>query len=397
MRVVGIVAEYNPFHSGHAYHLAQAKALTQSDFALVVMSGDFVQRGEPAMFSKHLRAKWALSQGADLVISLPTVCSLTSAAGFARGAIALLDGLQVVDSLCFGSELGDVTLLQQVLQAADSPAHAQALNASLKQGSSFPAARDAALRAASQGFSPGPNDILGLEYLRALSLCQSAITPYVLRRKGAGHDQDGLFGTHVSATALRGCIQVGDLESLAPYLSPQVRSDMAERLAQGDIRTFSQLSPVLLYALRRMSKAQLADLGEVREGLENPLYKACREAATIEELLTLVKTRRYPMARLKRACLCGALGITGEDLDQMPQGLYCRVLGLRRQAMPLLGRLCQASRLPVIRRYADAQNLTPAQERFFQLDRFAAELAPLAALQPQPAPFDFGQPLFILD
>ena len=109
MRVVGIVAEYNPFHSGHAYHLAQAKALTQSDFALVVMSGDFVQRGEPAMFSKHLRTKWALAQGADLVIGLPTVCSLTSAAGFARGAIALLDSLQVVDTLCFGSELGDVS------------------------------------------------------------------------------------------------------------------------------------------------------------------------------------------------------------------------------------------------------------------------------------------------
>ena len=233
MRVVGIVAEYNPFHSGHAYHLAQAKALTHSDFALVVMSGDFVQRGEPAMFSKHLRAKWALSQGADLVVSLPTVCSLTSAAGFARGAITLLDGLQVVDSLCFGSELGDVSLLQQALAAADTPAHAQALTASLKQGGSYPAARDAALRAA-QGFAPGPNDILGLEYLRALSLCQSAIAPYALRREGAGHDQDGLFGPHASATALRGCIQAGDLESLAPYLSPQVRSDMAEQLAQGD-------------------------------------------------------------------------------------------------------------------------------------------------------------------
>ena len=396
MRVVGIVAEYNPFHSGHAYHLAQAKALTQSDFALVVMSGDFVQRGEPAMFSKHLRTKWALAQGADLVIGLPTVCSLTSAAGFARGAIALLDGLQVVDTLCFGSELGDVSLLQQALDAADTPAYAQALTASLKQGGSYPAARDAALRAA-QGVTPGPNDILGLEYLRALSLCHSAITPYALRREGAGHDQDGLFGPHASATALRGCIQAGDLESLAPYLSPQVRSDMVAQLAQGDIRTFSQLSPVLLYALRRLSKAQLADLGEVREGLENPLYRACREAATMEELLTLVKTRRYPMARLKRACLCAALGITRADLEQLPQGLYCRVLGLRRQAMPLLARLCQASRLPVICRYADAQGLTPAQVRFFQLDRFAAEIAPLAARQPQPAPFDFGQPLQILD
>lgn len=397
MRVVGIVAEYNPFHSGHAYHLAQAKALTHSDFALVVMSGDFVQRGEPAMFSKHLRAKWALNQGADLVVSLPAPCSLTSAAGFARGAIALLDGLQVVDSLCFGSELGDVALLQQALRAADTPAHVQALQASLKQGSSFPAARDAALRAAGQGFTPGPNDILGLEYLRALSQCRSSIAPYALRREGAGHDQDGIFGPHVSATALRGCIQAGDLDSLAPYLPAQERADMAGQLARGAIRTLSQLSPVLLYALRRLSKAQLAQLGEVGEGLENPLYKACREAATMEELLGLVKTRRYSMARLKRLCLCAALGVTGADQAQAAQGMYCRVLGLRRQAMPLLRRLCQASRLPVVCRYADAQSLTPAQERFFQLDRFAAELAPLAAQRPQPAPFDFGQPLQILD
>lgn len=129
--------------------------------------------------------------------------------------------------------------------------------------------------------------------------------------RGPAHDQDGLFGPHASATALRGCIQAGDLESLAPYLSPQVRSDMAAQLAQGDIRTFSQLSPVLLYALRRLSKAQLADLGEVREGLENPLYRACREAATMEELLTLVKTRRYPMARLSGACPVRSPGLPG--------------------------------------------------------------------------------------
>ena len=159
MNVTGIIAEYNPFHNGHLYQLEKARNDTNADYLIVVMSGDFVQRGEPAMFSKHLRTKWALVQGADLVIGLPTVCSLTSAAGFARGAIALLDSLQVVDTLCFGSELGDVSLLQQALGAADTPAYAQALTASLKQGGSYPAARDAALRAA-QGVTPGPNDIL---------------------------------------------------------------------------------------------------------------------------------------------------------------------------------------------------------------------------------------------
>lgn len=397
MRVVGVIAEYNPFHSGHAYHLARAKALAGADYTLIIMSGDFVQRGEPAMFPKRLRAKWALENGADLALSLPAVYSLTSAAGFARGAVSLLRACGVADALCFGSESGDVNLLRAALSAEEEPEQAAVLQKALRAGQSFPAARQRALRAAAPELTAGPNDILGLEYMRALQELGSAMEPIALPRAGAGHDEGGLFGSHASATALRGCVYSGDWASLASYLPVGALQDVRRLAMEGKIRSFHCLSQAILYALRRLSKEDLAALGEVREGLENPLYRACREAATAEELLSLVKTRRYPMARLKRACLCALLNITGADLAAAREGVYLRVLGARRDALPLLSALGQNAAVPVVTKFADAARLSPAQRRLFEQDRLAAETASLAAQSPQPAPFDFGEPLLLVD
>ena len=397
MRVVGVIAEYNPFHSGHAYHLARAKALARADYALAIMSGDFVQRGEPAMFPKKLRAKWALENGADLVLSLPVPYSLTSAAGFARGAVGLLHKCGLVDALCFGSESGDMGLLSAALTAEEGPARATALREALQAGQSYPAAYGSALRAALPTLPAGPNDILGLEYMRALEALGSPMEPIALTRQGAGHDEGGLAAAHASATALRNGIRAGDWESLAPYLAATARTDIQNLVQSGGLREFGSLSQAILYALRRLSKDELAALGEVREGLENPLYRACRQAATVDELLALVKTRRYPMARLKRACLCALLGITGADLQATPQGDYLRVLGVRQEALPLLSRLNQCAVVPVVSRFADAARLSPAQRRLFEADMRAAEIACLATQTPQAAPFDFGEPLLIVD
>lgn len=396
MRVVGVIAEYNPFHSGHAYHLAQAKALARADFALVVMSADFVQRGEPAMFPKRLRAKWALRKGADLVLALPAAYSLTSAVGFARGAVRLLAKSGLADALCFGSESGDVGLLHCALAAQDSPQHILALRQSLRAGQSFPAA---ACEAAAVSPTPpaGPNDVLGIEYLRALKELGSCMEPFALTRAGAGHDEEGFAGLHASATALRGRICAADWPSVSPYIPAGELEDIKVLAQAGELRHFQCLSQALLYALRRLKKAELAALGEVREGLENPLYRACREAAAIDELLSLVKTRRYPMARLKRACLCALLGITGADLAAAPSGDYLRVLGVRREALPLLSALNQSASVPVVAKFADAGRLNAEQRRLFEQDMLAAEIACLAAQAPQSAPFEFGEPLLIVD
>lgn len=397
MRVVGIIAEYNPFHSGHAYHLKRAKALAKADYALVVMSGDFVQRGEPAMFPKKLRAKWALQNGADLVISMPTVYSLTSATGFARGGVGLLHKCGAVNAICFGSESGDTSLLSAALAAEDEPQRTTALREALQSGQSFPASYEAALRACVPEAMRGPNDILGLEYMRALKEIGSQIEPFALCRKGAGYHEESLGSVHASATALRACIRAEDWASLPPYLPDSAIMDIQTLAKNGELRDFQSLSQSILYALRRLSKEELAALGEVREGLENPLHRACRQAATVDELLSLVKTRRYPMARLKRACLCALLGITRSDLTAAPRGDYLRVLGVRRKALPLLSSLSQNAAVPVVTKYADAAQLNPAQRQRFEGDILAAEIAYLATQSPHGAPFDFGEPLLIVD
>ena len=393
MRVVGIIAEYNPFHSGHSYHLSRAKALAGADYAIAVMSGDFVQRGEPAMFPKKLRTKWALENGADLVISLPVAYSLTSAYGFAKGAVRLLQKSGVVDALCFGSESGDISLISKALSAQDDPERSFALRQALKEGQSYPAACQSSLI----DLPTGPNDILGIEYLRALNKLGSSIEPLALKREGAVHDQVGLSGAHASATALRGRISAGDLGALSNYLSCTSIDDIRALTEKGSLRYLSCLSQAILYALRRLSKEDLAALGEVREGLENTIYRACREAATVDELLALLKSRRYPMASLKRACLCALLGITGADLESSPDGDYIRILGVRRDATPLLSTLSQKTTVPVVSKFIDASLLNTHQRRLFDQDMFAAEIACLASEYSQPAPFDYSDPLLIID
>ena len=395
MRVVGIIAEYNPFHSGHAYHLEQAKTMAKADYALVVMSGEYVQRGEPALFPKGIRAKWALQNGADLVIELPVVFSLTSAQGFARGAVSLLEACGLVDALCFGSECGDRMLLSNALEAERTPDYSLALQAALKAGRSYPAARQTALQ--NTAFYPGPNDILAMEYLRALEALGSSMEPISLLRRGANHDQDGFHGVHASASALRQAMAYGDWDGIVPYLPERELEEIRSLAAEGKARYFPLLSQAILYALRRLSREELAALGEVREGLENPIYQACRAASTTEELLSLVKTRRYPMARLKRVCLCALLGITGEDLRAASEGLYIRVLGARKNALALLRSLAKAAKVPFVTRFADTARLQGMQRRLFALDRLAAETACLASQNPQSTPFDFGDPFLLVD
>ncbi|MDR0841163.1 MAG: nucleotidyltransferase family protein [Christensenellaceae bacterium] len=402
MRAVGIITEYNPLHNGHAYHIARAKELAHANYAVAVMSGDFVQRGEPALASKHVRAKWALQSGADLVLALPAPFSLASAEGFARGAVGILAGSGIIQALCFGSECADLSALRHAAQALNSepPQAARALREQLRAGQSFPHARAAAFGIYDKQLEAAlsrPNDVLGIEYLRALSRAGSAIEPFALRREGAAHDAAAPGGGYASASALRAHILSGEPSALSQYAPPEVCSDIARLHAAGRLISPSNLSQAMLFALRRMTKEELLGLNDVREGLENVLYRGCREAAALEELLQRIKTRRYTLARLKRICMCVLLGITKSDLSAAYAANYIRVLGVKKSALPLLGALCAASSLPVVIKYADAAALNPAQRRLHDIDTLAAEIAALGAQSPQPAPFDYGMPLLVLD
>ena len=398
MSIVGIIAEYNPFHNGHQYHLKAAKELSGAEHAIVVMSGDFVQRGEPAMFDKHLRAKWALENGADMVLLLPVAFSLASAQAFASGGVGVLHGTGIVDHIAFGSESGNTSALQEAAKMADDESGElkQLIRTNLDCGLSYP---DARARAWQQHMGEStllasPNDVLGIEYIRALNALSSAIQPVAIPRTGPAHDSAELADGFASASAIRSGLLSGTYS--AGLVPDGVHGDiMTQAASVGALRAPQNLSRETVYALRRMTKEQLASLPDVSEGLENLLYSACRQQGDIESVLAQVKSRRYTMARLKRICMCALLGLYGNPMDKLG-GLYIRVLGIRKDAMHLLSQMKEKASLPIVTRFADTEQLNASQMRMMKTDLTASDIAAMASSIPSPARFDFSHPLIIV-
>lgn len=395
MSTVGIIAEYNPFHNGHEYHLKAAKELSGAKYAIAVMSGDFVQRGEPSIIDKYIRTRWALEHGADMVLLLPTVFSLANAQAFASAGVGILHGTGIVNHMAFGSECGDMLSLAAAAQAADneSPQFKALIKAHMDKGLSYPGARAMAWHqhTGEASLLSSPNDILGIEYIRALNRIGSHITPLPIPRTGPNHDSSHPVDSFASASAIRAAI----LESnpFTGFVPASVFYDIKASLSSGAApRTLSGLSRETVYALRRMTKAQLSDLPDMGEGLENLLYATCRQHGDISDVLTHVKSRRYTMARLKRICMCALLGISGDPMDRL-NGLYIRVLGVRKDALELLSLLKKNASLPVVIRYGDSITLTDAQRSIMDTDLLASEIAPAAAPLPSGVPFDFSHPL----
>jgi len=401
MKTVGIIAEYNPFHNGHKYHISEAKKAAKADCAVVVMSPDFVQRGEPAMFSKHIRAKWALQNGADMVIALPAPFSLAPAEIFALAGVQLLSKSGIVDSVCFGSECGDTELLKKAASLAqrESDELSSLIRTNLDSGLSHPESRSKAY-AQIYGDELGsvfssPNDILGLEYIRANQQLPQPMEVVALRRKAVSHDSLVPGEGFASASYIRQCIRENRISELSSYLPENVFSDIQNELSSHGTATFDGLSREISYALRRMTKDEIAALPDVSEGLENPLYSACRKCSTAEELLSAVKTRRYTMARLKRILMCALLGIYGSPKEKL-NSLYIRVLGAKKESACLLSQLSQKATLPVITQFADTSKLNKAQLALHDTDLMAADIFALGTKEPQPAPFDYSSPLIIV-
>ncbi len=401
MKTVGIIAEYNPFHNGHAYQLKEAKKATGADFAVVVMSGDFVQRGEPAMFDKRLRAGWALQNGADMVILLPVPFSLACAEVFALGGVTLLHESGIADCIAFGSESGDIRLLSKAADALDSEPqelrHLIKVNAS--KGLSYPSAR---ARAFEQCFSPelaalfsSPNNILGIEYLRALKRLGSAMQSVAIARTGAAHDSRDADGIFASASSIRELIAGGSAKAAEQYLPAGIYEDISKALGDSAPITLGSLSREAVYALRMLSREQLKKLPDVSEGLENLLYSACRAHGDIFSVLSAVKSRRYTMARLKRICMCALLGIYGSPALRLDE-LYIRVLGVRREALPLLSAMHERSSLPIVTRFGDRAKLNEKQLSLLEFDLRCAEIAALGRPKSVSAKPEFSYPLLIV-
>ncbi|MCR5006226.1 MAG: nucleotidyltransferase family protein [Clostridiales bacterium] len=368
MHCIGIIAEYNPFHNGHARQIRLAKEAAGGAFVVAAMSPHFMQRGEPALLDKWTRTRMALAGGADLVLELPTAGAISSSEGFAETGVRLLASSGVVTHLSFGSETTDLTLLQKAAETAltEPPAFKKALEENLSQGMGFAAARSLALAEAadiSEVLLHKPNTILAIEYLKALHRLDADMIPLPILRETSYHDS--LHPEAPSASKLRDLIRTKADVSL--YMPNEVihilrRSPMSD--------PFDTWGPLLYDRLLHHTPTSLAGIRDVSEGLENRILQAIDRPMPISEAVERISTKRYPKARIRRILLNILLEMDAH-LPCTPQ--YIRVLGFRRQAESLLSEMIQKSSLPVITNPAKAQDLLLPEA--FYTDLYLAHVA----------------------
>lgn len=382
MKIVGLITEYNPFHAGHLYHMQQARELTGADYCVVLMSGSFVQRGEPAIFDKYLRTKTALLAGADLVLEIPAAFSTASAHEFAAYGVALLSAIGV-DAAVFGSECGQIEILKQAAYALnhESAEFQERLRKGLKAGLTYPQARAKALEMEDTRASvlSSPNNILGIEYLRAAEDLHSPMEFYTISRKGSGYHEDTLADANFpSASAIRGIIRNSLskdkdlLDILASHL-PAVTHPAYTGAVPVFVDDFSELLNAAV--LQMQATFSIADLSpELAARLAKPPYFPL----SFEERIQALKTRQLTYTRVSRALLHLVLGMREEDISRWKDegyALYARILGFRRQSSPLLSCLHKKSSIPLITKMADAaQNLSPSALALLEQEVYASHL-----------------------
>jgi len=346
MKICGIIAEYNPFHSGHAHHIEMTKKNTGCDHVVCLMSGCFTQRGEPAIFDKWQRAKSAVSCGADLVLELPTLYALRSAEGFAYGSVRILHDLNM-DFLSFGSEIDDMEALKEISSVLlDEPdKYREFLKESLSEGLSFPASRQQALSSYTQNrdisnILTGSNSILGIEYLKAIGRTNSTILPSIVKRKGKAYNDEDIFDSLSSATAIRKYIFENGMDDLIYQNMPKEAFDvLVDRIDSGFIPVRKEaFFSSLIYAIRKYSKEELSNILDVTEGLENKIKKAAQVSKNYDELIDNIKSKRFTHTRIQRILCYILLGITKEISEYADKNtpVNIKVLAYRKKSNILL-------------------------------------------------------------
>lgn len=376
MRAVGIITEYNPFHWGHLYQIEQIRACLGPETAVIcVMSGNFVQRGDFAIVRKHVRAEAAVLSGADLVIELPVSWALSSAERFARGGVQLLRDTGVVSHLAFGSESGDTDGLMELARGLLRPEFPDLLRQELRRGDSFPHARQRAVETLlghKAYLIREPNDILGVEYCKAILQFAPGIAPLAIARRGARHDGETADGIASASQIRRLLIRT---EAAEHYMSPSMAQLYeAERMAGRAPVDLAFCQRAILARLRMMEEEAWRPYDEGKEGLYHRFYEAAQRCTSVEQLLKAVKTRRYPLSRLRRMLLRAYLGL--QTPEQAPP--YLRVLAAGPRGTRLLAQMRDSSRVPVLTKPADVRSLGPQARFTFEEEARSTDLYVLA-------------------
>lgn len=389
MKTVGLITEYNPFHNGHLYHIKEAKRITGADYVVVVMSGNFVQRGAPALIDKYSRTKMALACGTDLVLELPVCFSTASAELFALGAVSLLDRLGIVDYLCFGSECGDISLLEAAARILmeESEEYQEILNQSLKNGRTFPAARTEAIKMAAPDIGgsllSSPNNILGIEYIKALLRLNSSIKPVTITRIAADYHSGELASltgnTISSATAIRKNLLEEEAPDKLKYHVPAPVYEILKENYQKIYPVFDKDYSLLLnYKLMQETKASLARYTDITPDLANRLHDIGTLGLSFPDLAQKIKTRQWTLTRINRCLIHLLLNLYSDHFRAYKEtgyAQYARILGFQKTSSSLIRNIRKKETIPVITKMADAKDkLTQTGLTMLNEDIFAARL-----------------------
>ena len=361
MNALGLIVEYNPFHNGHFYHLAESKKETDADVVIAVMSGNFLQRGEPALVSKWERTKMALHCGIDLVIELPYAFSTQKANTFANGAVSILEALKC-QSLCFGSELGEISSFIDANEflLKSKQQYDELIKRQIKTGVSYPTALTNAFHELTNGKEildlSLPNNILGFHYVKAIREQQAQMKPFTIKRTSAGyHDQNFVSPTIASATSIRKSIfsNEGDITKYVPNTTFQILNEY--KLDKGLLHNWEQYFHLLKYSIMTMTKEDLLTIYEVEEGLENRIKKNILHAQSFQDFMKRIKTKRYTWTRLQRLCTHILTKTTKQQMSFMNDSQtvpYIRLLGMSSKGQKYLHSIKKQIELPIISKLA---------------------------------------------
>ena len=342
--ILGIVSEYNPFHNGHLYHLNYSKKITKSDFTIAVMSGNFTQRGDTTLVDKWTRAEMALKAGIDLVIELPTLYATSSAENFADGAMKILNSLGIVDYISFGSETGDISSLNEVASILykEPKEFSNLISKQLKSGLSYPKARELAISmyfGSSKKYKEileNPNNVLGIEYLKALKKRRSLINPVTVKRDYSDYNSKSVKNGIASATAIRTMIEQNkNIHYVVPYETYELMEQKKEN--KEVIKNLSIFEKQIIYNLRKMTIQEIATLPDVSEGLEYRIKEAANISNNLETLLKNIKTKRYVETRIRRILVYCLLGIRQKDINMSKRvNPYIRILAFNKHGKRII-------------------------------------------------------------
>ena len=407
--VLGIIAEYNPFHNGHLYQIEEAKKQTGAKYVVAVMTGNFAQRGNTSLINKWKKAQIAIDNGVDIVLELPTVYSISSAENFAEGAIKIFDSLKVVDTLCFGTETADFPALNNIANVLynEPKEYTALLNHELKKGVSFPKARENAVKMYLSdvrryvNIMNAPNNILAIEYLKALKRLKSNIKPFGIQRKKVYYNDEKIVDEFASSTAIRKLLateQFGELRKVMPKSSYML---LKEEIESGNyVIDLIKFEKEILYTLRRMSVKEISELPDVSEGLENSIKNAANSCNNLIELVNIIKSKRYTQTRIQRVLLYALLGMTKKDMQNAKKVTpYTRVLGFNSKGKEILSDICNRNpkiqMVTSVKKYMD-QNPNKVLKEMLEKDIFATNVYTLGYEESSWANLDYTNKMIIL-